>query len=134
LADEPRVTRYAIDWTGTDILAQTVQSIAIDATTPLVDQVEGEDEECNDEEMEDDEDEEEDEDDDDVNADIDIDIEEEDDEEEEDEQNGGDVNDGENNNQQMAFINEDSMDVHAMQFEHSHGAHNSYSGPYQKYM
>jgi len=116
LADEPRVTRYAIDWTGnTPALPPTDN----DGTEIVVEEDNGEDALANldDQEDEDDEDDE----DDDAMKEVDLDDA---DDMEEDDYDGDDGDDDGEDFDGQVIMEEDSMDVHAMQQPLINGASN----------
>jgi histone chaperone ASF1 len=130
LADQPRVTRFAVHWTAAEAAAAAAAAAASSAasTSPNGVAVEGDDEGIDLEEMEGDEedDDDEDEEDEDENAEIDIEAEDEEmsNEDEEDEEEGGeDQRDTDN-----VIMCEDSMDVLQMQqigLEASMSAHSN---------
>jgi histone chaperone ASF1 len=134
VANEPRVTRYAIDWTGQNPVNNQLlleHELADGQTNQdYEDTKEGEAEEEGDEDDEEDEEgDEEDDDDDEGDAEIDL-----DEKEEEDEADMMNDDEGEADAQDVIvnqfILNEDSMDVHAMQIEHSSHSH-SHSGSYR---
>lgn len=123
LAEEPRVTRYAIDWTGnTPSLLPPTDN---DGNEGVVEEDNGEDALANLDDQE--EDDEEDEEDDDAMKEVDLDDADDDMEEEDYEGEEGDDDEGDEEGQEFegeVIMEEDSMDVHAMQQPLINGASN----------
>jgi len=115
LAEEPRVTRYAIDWTGNTPASHPIDN---DGNEIIVEEDNGEDALANldDQEEEDDDDDE----DDDAMKEVDLD---EGDDMEEEEEDGEEV-DYDQEYEGEVIMEEDSMDVHAMQQPLINGASN----------
>lgn len=112
LADEPRVTRFPIDWTGTNPAVTIIDGNTEDedaAATALMGEFDGMDMEV----MDDDEDEEDDEEDDeeeDVNAEVDLE-DDEDDEEAEDAEAEGEEGDDYDEDLRISYENADGMEI-----------------------
>jgi histone chaperone ASF1 len=113
LADQPRVTRFNVDWTGKG--AEEAQ--------PLTEDIVDEQDE-NDVAMEEDEEEEDEEEDGDAEGSVDLEGEEEGEEEEDDEQASGEDEQGAE--EMLTVDNEDSMDVLRMQQQAATGPNNAY--------
>lgn len=122
LADQPRVTRFAINWSGTtpepnavsEVIDNGDKEVVVDGDDNADDELEGGDGEAADDE--DDGDEEDDEDDEDAEIDIEDDEEmsEDDDDEGDDDDEAEEVDECDTENMQL-LVNEDSMDVLQMQ-------------------